>query len=331
MPAYRPPQQILFSPVTNFYQGKAIRQQLAAGEQESELKDLQIDLTKQEIANAPSKRAQAKELALLNIEETKLSIAEKVRTGKLADIRFAADLIAPILLTYNEESGENDENEDQAIGNFNVRIQDAIKRLPESSQEDFRKAAGPDHVFDHNEAFKIGLMIRSFSDLMDETAKTHINYQMPDGSVVAARPDSQEADELVAGGGVVAGSQSLSGGGIKSADQSFILRMTTQHFGGIFDEATQLPKFLDASKQRKASQVTTLATNLLEEGVATNGADAVKRALKAYGEKWLDPGEEDDFDIEAAAKELGVTVKEIERAAQVHNMTPEQVFEQMRR
>ena len=69
MPTYRPPQQVLFSPVTSFYQGKAIRQQLKAGEQDAKLRDLQIDLTRQEIAAAPSKRAQAKELALLRKED----------------------------------------------------------------------------------------------------------------------------------------------------------------------------------------------------------------------------------------------------------------------
>ena len=71
MPAYRPPQQILFSPVSNFYKGKAIRQQLEAGEQDAELRDLQIEAFKQE----PSKDEEEK--ARLELEELRLNVEKK--------------------------------------------------------------------------------------------------------------------------------------------------------------------------------------------------------------------------------------------------------------
>ena len=58
--------QVLISPVSNFYQGKAIRQQLAAGEQDAELKGLQIELAKDEVANAPSAREAARRMSCSN-------------------------------------------------------------------------------------------------------------------------------------------------------------------------------------------------------------------------------------------------------------------------
>ena len=59
MPAYNPPPQVLFSPVTNYYQGKAIRAGLEEQKVNTELKRKQSELLTQEIADAPSKRPRA--------------------------------------------------------------------------------------------------------------------------------------------------------------------------------------------------------------------------------------------------------------------------------
>jgi len=77
MPAYNPPPQALFSPVSNFYQGKAIRQGLTAGEQDAELRDLQIEATQQEIDSAPDKQDAA------NREEQRKIDAAKRAAQKL--------------------------------------------------------------------------------------------------------------------------------------------------------------------------------------------------------------------------------------------------------
>jgi len=125
---------------------------------------------------------------------------------------------------------------------------------------------------------------------------SHVNMYHPEsGKRISVRPDSPEADQASQDGYLVGGTGDKflgigeTGTEIKASDESFILRMVGQHFGGLWDEKTGMVSFTDKTKQRRASQITTLAANLFSDVVTTSRADAVKRAMKAYGEKWEEP------------------------------------------
>ena len=94
MPAYNPPPQVLFSPVSNFYQGKAIRQGLAAGEQDAELRDLQIEATQQEIDSAPARQDAAN-----RDEQRKVDAAERAaQSSKWRLVKTIPEYLARALL-----------------------------------------------------------------------------------------------------------------------------------------------------------------------------------------------------------------------------------------
>ena len=52
MPAYNPPEQVLFSPVTNYYQGKAIRLQQEMQQKELDSYDKKMELEERRVAAA---------------------------------------------------------------------------------------------------------------------------------------------------------------------------------------------------------------------------------------------------------------------------------------
>jgi hypothetical protein len=159
MPAYNPPPQVLFSPVSNFYQGKAIRQQLAAGEQDQEFKALQMGVAREELANAPSAREAAKQKALLDAENIQSQIDERYAKGDRDKLRYSDEVMKPLFQAYGDE-----ENEDRALEIFNIGLPEAISRLPEEDQAAFLEAAGPDRVFDHDEIMRAGLARRYVED-----------------------------------------------------------------------------------------------------------------------------------------------------------------------
>jgi hypothetical protein len=92
MPAYNPPPQVLFSPVTNYYQGKAIRQQLAAGEQDMAIKKKQMEQSDEKL-DLERKRAELSERQVKIQEESFDLNREKFENevGKEAASRAAFD------------------------------------------------------------------------------------------------------------------------------------------------------------------------------------------------------------------------------------------------
>lgn len=319
--------QVLFSPVTNHYRGKAIRADISRVEKENELRDIEIE-------SAPSKMRAAIEKVKLIEDQLRLE-NEKLR-GEISDDELARqkEVYGPVL---EEAKVRLERDGDIGLDWINKSIQSAVKRLGPEEEEKFKTVfAGSDGVLNHDEFALFGLAYGIQQEpYEDKKPSTHINYMLPDRSVVAARPDSPEADEIVARGGVVAGSSNAvlgvgdEGQKIRAADESFILRMVGQHFGGLFDEKTDKVAFTDPTKQRRASQITALATDLLADGAANTRAAAVRQAMVAYGEKWQEPGEH-EFDIEAAAKELGFTVADLQFTAQKRSMSAEEVYTQLK-
>ena len=108
MPAYNPPPQTLFSPVSNYYQGKAIRQQLAAGEQEAELRQAELD-------SIPAQRQAAQRKA--EIEENKeqraqekadREVAAGIADGKEKELEAVGEVFARYALSRNDGADPQD-------------------------------------------------------------------------------------------------------------------------------------------------------------------------------------------------------------------------------
>jgi hypothetical protein len=136
MAVYNPPGQVLFDPITNYYQGKAIRQQLEAGDADLELKkktleqaDDKLDLEKRRVA---SQEAQ--------IEETKkrTELMAKEYTAKVG-VQRATD-------EANEIIGimEGAKASDDPIGYANEKLIGFINNLPEGKDKDILLEATAD-------------------------------------------------------------------------------------------------------------------------------------------------------------------------------------------
>jgi hypothetical protein len=163
-----------------------------------------------------------------------------------------------------------------------------------------------------------------------------INMYKPEtGESIAVRSKSPEADAAAASGFLVGSNsdkvlglgEAEGGTDLKAADESFILKMVGQYFGGLFNEETQQVNFMDPAKQRKASQITALATNIFADGIEKTRSGSIRRAMKAYGEKWEDPVKEDQgFNVDAAAEELNISVSDLQFTASKRGMSVEEVY-----
>ena len=193
MQAYTPPEQILISPVTSYYKGKAIRQQLAAAEQDAELKGLQIDLAKQEIKDAPSNRQMAKERAELERDNLKLQMADRIRAGEVRELQINADLLTPSLVSYSAEP-----DEDKALAKFNEDIKIKMQSMDEASREKYTKLAGEDHVFNHDEIMRTGASIEGFMRAKEDSPWAKINPKDFTRESVAAFSQTGNESDLVA-------------------------------------------------------------------------------------------------------------------------------------
>lgn len=183
MPAYSPPEQILFSPVSNFYQGKAIRQQLAAGEQDKELKGLQIDLAKQEVADAPAKRKAALEMLELDRKKAILDVEKGISDLGFTRMKRRADAMRPVV----EEAEKMFKAGDQegAANYLTKSLPAALQDIDPEAASQIEEMSGPDHIWQPEEMMRLRNRVEAFGKIEEDKdkgldVKTHINYLMPD-------------------------------------------------------------------------------------------------------------------------------------------------------
>ena len=158
MPAYNPPPQVLFSPVTNHYQGKAIRAGLASQEQDAELKGLQIDAAKQDVEDAPARKAQAQKTWQMQYDSAKANLeGSRLENGEKT-MEFMAQSLSGLTSAATEASIA-DGNTDRAIAEFNKGYQTARSSFPESIAAKVSEMAGPDKVFDAEEVANLKMSL----------------------------------------------------------------------------------------------------------------------------------------------------------------------------
>ncbi len=302
--------QVLISPVSAYYEGKAKRASLKQAEADLELTQARTETLQASLEPDESEKTR------LELEQLRLNVQKKRDELGDAEMQRRADAYGPIIdeATKMAEGGDLD----GAIGFANKELRLAAEKLGPDVLAEFIKGLGEDRQLDKEEISRIKYGISAYYEMAeaDRADASHVNMYNPEtGERIAVRPDSPEADEAAANGFLVGGKSDKFlgldedgiGGQIKAADESFILRMVAQHFGGLLDEASGKWTILDPSSRRKASQVTEAAAAHFASGAASTRAEAVKMGMKAYGEKWEEPEYEIGQIIEKGGKKYEVT------------------------
>ena len=119
--------QVLISPVTSFYQGKAIRQQLEDGETDIEYKKAHTNLIEQEIKDAPARKAAAEKKAAADYALVLENLQGKILANGTAEISQARDVVGPWVQEYGKRSQDNPA---EALDWANDNFAGMIERLP---------------------------------------------------------------------------------------------------------------------------------------------------------------------------------------------------------
>ena len=169
--------QVLFSPVSNFYQGNAIRAGLAAQEQDAELKGLQIEAAKDELANAPNKRAQAEKMWQMKYDGAKAQLDSALIENGEDTMNFMAKSLAPITAEATDLSIKGDV--EAGVEYFNREIQRAKSTFPTPIAEKVKAGAGEDGVYQPEEIANMKMMLGAW--LEREGGKRVPRDQLVDG------------------------------------------------------------------------------------------------------------------------------------------------------
>jgi hypothetical protein len=158
--------QVLISPVTEFYRGKAIRQDQADKEQMAELRGVQIDLAKEELARAPKEWDMAKKLAESKQEQIDEEIAQGKRDGKWQSMQRSTQILEPWVQDIVSLMGEDGSNAASAMKTANATLPQVLEQLAgvvsEDEIEELNQLAGADRVLDLNEFMLMKRRLESF-------------------------------------------------------------------------------------------------------------------------------------------------------------------------
>ena len=212
--------QVLITPVTSYYEGKAIRTAQKQAEADVEFSNLQAEAIRQEIKMAPAKERKALKLDDLQIEKAELAIQDARGKFGDAELQRRADAYWPILdaATKISEAG----NSKAGIAFVNEHLPKAAKALGPEVWAEFDESRGPDKDLSADEIFCIGLGIETFRRIVEDPG-----YTLVEG---AQRRDIN-TNALLA-----ENPKDASGGAIETAESSLILRSVVGGFGGLLDE-----------------------------------------------------------------------------------------------
>lgn len=154
--------QVLISPVTSYYQGKAIRAQQKEAEQVSELRDLEIKTKKQELLDAPSNKKKAEELYKLQYDKAKVELDRaEVEYGK-ETLGFMANVLSGPLSDATQMAINGDM--EGGVAHFNDSLKSQIPNLPPQIAEKVKQGAGEDGIYQPEEIANMKLMLGAWYD-----------------------------------------------------------------------------------------------------------------------------------------------------------------------
>lgn len=142
--------QVLFSPVSNFYQGKAVRQELADREQMGRMRELQID--EAEYQQSPERRQTQEEILDAQLKAARMSVEQaEIDLGE-STMKYMAKRLSPITSLATQLTFSGDEkNVEAGTAYFNEEINRILPTLPKRIQDLVKKGAGEDHVYSPEE------------------------------------------------------------------------------------------------------------------------------------------------------------------------------------
>jgi hypothetical protein len=200
--------QVLPEPITNYYRGKAIRQDQALRQKEIDNYDLKLDLEKRRVAS------QERQGDLAENRNKLLSDQLTHEMGQDAAKKFATNIYSALYPSF----GLMESNPDGAMAIAYENLAAIAPDLPEAESKQLQ-AMLADKVITPNEfqqlrAGSAGVLGEwGLLESDGETIKDHVNYRMPDGTLVMARPDSERANEIEGMGGIRAANWSPKEGG----------------------------------------------------------------------------------------------------------------------
>ena len=183
------PQQVLAQPVTSYYKGKAIRQQLAQGEKELELMDEKHDFERRRVEVSEGN------LAVQEKEAERLAKVLDLNEEKLANIAGADNLIG----IASEYEARKEENPEAALEWYAGEMESLYEAAEGEDKEvlERKRADGwteDDLVGMRAEAMAIKGQYLSSSKKKDGN---YNNWVLPDGTRVSAREGS-EREKVIA-------------------------------------------------------------------------------------------------------------------------------------
>ncbi len=158
--------QVLISPVSAYYEGKAKRASLKQAEADLEYTQLQSETMK---ANLEPGSDEATELKL---EELRLNVQKKRDELGDAEMKRRADAYGPIIeeATSMSEAGDLD----GAIKFANKELKLAAEKLGPEVLEEFTKAKGEDGVLDKEEIARIKYGIAAYYEMADKPSGDNV-------------------------------------------------------------------------------------------------------------------------------------------------------------
>jgi ribosomal protein L7/L12 len=129
MPAYNPPQQVLFSPVTNYYQGKAIRLQQEMQQKELDSYDKKMELEERRVAATEQNAQTNADILSQRVTEYEYRVGEEVSKRNAWDIYHGVRDI-------NSRVQSGDTSEGEALQEAKSFLTDYADSLPEGAKEE---------------------------------------------------------------------------------------------------------------------------------------------------------------------------------------------------
>ena len=171
--------QVLISPVSSYYEGKAKRANI-------ELRELQGESLKQELEDAPARKAAANAKAAADYALVLESIRAKRQSTDAAEMDDARDVVSPWVKEYDKRGIA------WARENFDEMV---LSRLPASKRDEFAKAKGPDGILDEGDMAKIGLMIAI--DEVDQNPDPTTHQKMVAGLVEKGFITEEQGNQIL--------------------------------------------------------------------------------------------------------------------------------------
>jgi hypothetical protein len=154
--------QVLIQPVTEYYRGKAIRQDLKDKEQMAELRGLQIDEAKYEAS--PERRKQRDDAIKLQMDKARTDLETAELTLGANTLAYMAKTFGPLMAEATEIAIDPKGGSEAAVQFWNEGLQEIIPGLPTSVQKMIKEGAGDDHVYDIKEIADTKLRLAAWGE-----------------------------------------------------------------------------------------------------------------------------------------------------------------------